>query len=156
MKKIVVIGSGPGLAWDVERRFGREGWRVVLVARNAERLTSEVETLKGKGVDAVSYVCDVTDVAKLDKLVRQEAEDGGIDVLNYNAITLRRNTPILQVPLEAFQADLMVGLVPLMVAAKAAIPTMKARGCGTLIFSGGDTGVDPRNLLPTAGRPRRA
>jgi NAD(P)-dependent dehydrogenase (short-subunit alcohol dehydrogenase family) len=121
------------------------------MARNGERLKGEVAKLKDQGVDAVAHVCDVVDVEKLDRIIRQESDDGGIDVLNYNAITLRTGIPLLQTPLEAFQPDMMVGLGSAMVAARAAIPKMKQRGHGTLIFSGGDTGVDPWYLLPTAG-----
>jgi NADP-dependent 3-hydroxy acid dehydrogenase YdfG len=41
MPKIVIVGSGPGLAKSVAERFGGEGWRVIMMARNGERLESE-------------------------------------------------------------------------------------------------------------------
>ena len=37
-KTIIVVGSGQGLGNHVAERFGREGYRVVLMARNAESL----------------------------------------------------------------------------------------------------------------------
>ena len=37
-KTIVVVGAGQGLGNHVAKRFGKEGFRVVLMARNGESL----------------------------------------------------------------------------------------------------------------------
>lgn len=37
-KTIVVVGAGQGLGNHVAKKFGREGFRVVLMARNGESL----------------------------------------------------------------------------------------------------------------------
>jgi NAD(P)-dependent dehydrogenase (short-subunit alcohol dehydrogenase family) len=125
-------------------RFGREGWRVVMVARNAERLAAESETLKKQGIDAVPRACDFNDVVQLDALIREESENGGIDYLNYNAVGIGRVT-LFDQPLDTIGPDLMAGLGGGMVAARAAIPAMKARGNGTIIFTGGELGVRPEH-----------
>jgi NAD(P)-dependent dehydrogenase (short-subunit alcohol dehydrogenase family) len=155
MKKIMVIGSGPGLALGVVKRFGREGWRVVMLARNAERLEGEVKDLKEHGIDAKYYFCDVTDAEKLDRLVRQESEDGGIDVLNNNASPFRHGS-LTEIPLDAIQKDVMMGYGSSAVSARAAIPYMKVRGTGSLIFSGGNTGALPWYLRPLGGANKAA
>src|SRR5579864_1750642 len=100
MKKLVIVGSGPSLARTVAERFGREGWRVVMMARNAERLKAEANELRTQGVDAIPVIQDVTDIHKLDAAIRRETEDGGIDLLNYNAAVIRLNTPILDTPID--------------------------------------------------------
>jgi short-subunit dehydrogenase len=143
-KKLVIIGSGPGFGTALAERFGREGWRIVNVARNAERLETAAKALREKGVDAVSRACDITDAQALDKLVREESENGGIDYLNYNAVGIGRITLAAQ-SLESIGPDLMVGIGGGMVAARAAIPAMKARGEGTIIFSGGDLAIRPEH-----------
>ena len=51
-KTIAVFGAGPGMGRSVARRFGREGFRVALVARNQERLAAFTEELAGDGIDA--------------------------------------------------------------------------------------------------------
>lgn len=144
MKKIVIIGCGSGFGIGLAQRFGRDGWRVVMVARNAERLAADAKTLKEQGVDAVPRPCDITDAEQLDKLVRAECEDGGIDYLIYNAVGIGRVT-LFDQSLESIGPDLMVGIGGGMVAARAAIPYMKARGEGTIIFSGGDLAVRPEH-----------
>lgn len=151
MQKIVIVGSGPGLAKSVAARFGSEGWRVVMLARNAERLDAEAEEFRARGIDAVPVVCDVRDIHLLDRLIGQESEDGGIDLLNYNAAVIRSNTPILDTPLDAIRSDLEIDLTGAIVAARAAIPGMRDRGSGTIIFSGGDLCFNPWHTHLTLG-----
>lgn len=151
MPKIVIVGSGPGLAKTVAGRFGSEGWRVVMMARGGERLEAEASELKAKGVDAVPVICDVTDTHRLDALIRQESEDGGIDLLNYNAAIIRINTPILDTPIDAIVSDLTIDLVSGIIAARAAIAGMRERGSGTILFSGGQLCFDPWPKMLTLG-----
>jgi len=151
MKKIVIVGSGPGLAKSVAARFGKEGWRVVMMARNGERLEAEASELKAKGVDAVPVVCDVLDLHRLDALIRKESEDGGIDLLNHNAAVIRPNVSIVDTPIDTVQSDLTIDLVAGIVAARAAIPGMRDRGSGTIIFSGGELCFDPWPKMLTLG-----
>ena len=150
-KRVIIVGSGPGLARTVAERFGGEGWRVVMMARNIERLESEAAALMAKGMDAVPVPCDVLDLERLDALIRREGASGGIDLLNYNAAVIRPDTPILETPIEAIQSDLTIDLTAAIVAARAAIPAMRARGSGTILFSGGNLGFDPWPQYLTLG-----
>jgi short-subunit dehydrogenase len=151
MPKIVIVGSGPGLAKTVAGRFGREGWRVVMMARNSERLEAEAGELKARGVDAVPITCDVTDTRRLDALIREQSADGGIDLLNYNAAVIRPNTPILDTSIDEIESDLTIDLVAGIIAARAAISGMRERGSGTILFSGGHLCFDPWPTMLTLG-----
>ena len=151
MHKLVIVGSGPGLAKTVAERFGAKGWRVVMMARNGERLAAEAGELRAQGVDAVPLVCDVTDLGRLDALIRSESEGGGIDLLIYNAAVIRPNTPIFDTAIDTIVSDLTIDLVAGIVAARAAIPAMRDRGWGTIIFSGGELGFEPLPKLLTLG-----
>jgi len=151
MPKIVIVGSGPGLARTVAGRFGSEGWRAVMMARNSERLEAEASELWAQGVDAVPVVCDVCDTHRLDALIRQESDDGGIDLLIYNAAIIRPNVPIYDTPIDTIVSDLTIDLVAGIIAARAAIPGMRERGSGTIIFSGGQLCFDPWPKMLTLG-----
>jgi NADP-dependent 3-hydroxy acid dehydrogenase YdfG len=39
-KSIMIVGAGPSIGQAVARKFGDEGWTVVLIGRRAERLTA--------------------------------------------------------------------------------------------------------------------
>ncbi len=45
---IMIIGAGPGIGQAVAEKFSREGWHVVLTARNADRLADLSAALSGK------------------------------------------------------------------------------------------------------------
>lgn len=151
MRKIVIVGSGPGLAKTVAGRFGSEGWRVVMMARNGERLEAEAAELRSQRMDAVPVVCDVRDTEKLDALIRRESKEGGIDLLNHNAAIIRVNTPILDTSIADIESDIAINLVAGIVAARAAIPGMRERGSGTILFSGGHLCFDPWPVMLTLG-----
>jgi NAD(P)-dependent dehydrogenase (short-subunit alcohol dehydrogenase family) len=151
IRKAVIVGAGPGLARSVAQRFGKDGWRIVLIARNAERLAAEAEALAAMGCDAVPVVCDVTDLHLLDDVIRREDRNGGIDMLNYNAAVIRLDTPLIQTPIDAIGSDIVIDLTAGIVAARAAIPGMRDRGGGSIIFSGGDLGFNPWPSMLTLG-----
>jgi len=46
MPVIVVTGASAGIGLAIADRFARAGWQVVVIARQAERLSNAVEQLK--------------------------------------------------------------------------------------------------------------
>ncbi|CDX32737.1 Serine 3-dehydrogenase (fragment) [Mesorhizobium sp. ORS 3359] len=64
-KAIMIIGAGPGIGQAVARRFGREGWTIVLCSRSHKRLATLVAELQRTGVEAHAIEADATDAAAL-------------------------------------------------------------------------------------------
>src|SRR4051795_8477778 len=82
-KVCVVTGASSGIGLETARRLAAEGARVLMVARDAERLESAADAV---GADWVA--ADVTDPEADDRIVATCAEQmGGIDVLVNNAGT---------------------------------------------------------------------
>ena len=78
----LITGVGPGTGSALARRFA-EGYRVALLARNAERLEALAGELKG----AVAFPCDVADEAQLSATVdRIRHEMGDPSVVIHNAV----------------------------------------------------------------------
>lgn len=85
-KTILVCGHGPGISDAVARRFGREGYSVALVARNAERLEKAAKALAGAGVAAKAFPTDLGDAKAVHALVRAvRSAFGPISTLHWNA-----------------------------------------------------------------------
>ena len=140
-KTIMIVGAGGGLAQAVARRFGGEGWRVLLMARDDARLARQIRELDDIGAEAVPLVCDVTDLQMVDALVRAQSEMwGGIDILNYNAATIRKATVIEQ-PLDEIASDLLTNVGGAFAAVRAALPSMPAGSM--ILLSGGQLSITP-------------
>lgn len=48
------------------QRFGKEGFRVALVARSAERLAEGVKELGALGIEAQAFTADLSDPARIE------------------------------------------------------------------------------------------
>ncbi|MCA9309899.1 MAG: SDR family oxidoreductase [Phycisphaerales bacterium] len=81
----IVTGASSGIGEAVCRRLAHAGWRLVMVARNRQRLEAAADRL-AIGSRAMLFPADVGDLAALDELVRCTlAGPGRIDAVVNNA-----------------------------------------------------------------------
>ena len=143
MSTFLSIGSGPGMDLATAERFAREGFQVVLSARNEGKVRDLAEQLKAKGHKVEVRTVDAGDPASVAKLVEGVERDfGGIDVLHFNAASMRNQT-LADQPRDSFNTDLAVNIGGAAVAAQAAAPKMLQRGSGSVLFTGGGFGLQP-------------
>ncbi len=84
-KTIVVVGAGQGLGNHVAKRFGKEGFCVVLMARNEQSLKEYEQEFTAEGVETYTYVVDAAEPESLTQaLCWAESECGTPDVFIYN------------------------------------------------------------------------
>lgn len=57
-KTIVVVGAGQGLGNHVARRFGKEGFRVILMARNEQALKGYESGFTAEGIEVYTHAVD--------------------------------------------------------------------------------------------------
>src|SRR5262245_4874679 len=134
----VVVGVGPprGLGAAIARRFAREGFRVVIVGRAAEKVAASLEELRGLGADVESVVGDVTDEALVRRVVAAaDRADAPLDVAIFNA---GGNWPrgFREMDAEFLEGMWRVNALAGFFFAKAALDFMLPRRRGTLIFTG--------------------
>jgi NAD(P)-dependent dehydrogenase (short-subunit alcohol dehydrogenase family) len=143
MKTFLSIGAGPGMGVAAAERFAREGFQVVLSARNSAKTQALVEQLKAQGHKAEMRTVDAGDPSSVASLVEDvEREFGRIDVLHYNAASMRAAT-LADQPRDTFNSDLAVNIGGAMAAAQAAAPKMAERGSGTILLTGGGLALHP-------------
>lgn len=141
-KSIMIIGAGPGIAQAVARRFGREGWSVVLTGRNADRLTTLTAELESAGITAHAVAADATDPAALRAAIAEaEALTGGLTALHFNAGVVR-NQDLFSMTDAEVASDLAIDVVAGLHSIRAATELFDARG-GTILVTGGGLGVYP-------------
>jgi NAD(P)-dependent dehydrogenase (short-subunit alcohol dehydrogenase family) len=95
MKKVcTIVGAGPGISMAVARRFAREGYTVVLIARRLEKLGRFLEELQREGNGAYAYPADAADFTALSRVFREiHHQINPTDVLVYNVVGPRESSP---------------------------------------------------------------
>jgi short-subunit dehydrogenase len=136
MTTIAIFGAGPALGLATARRFGREGYRVGLVARDAGHLDALAAELSDAGVEAAGFTADLTDrAAALGAAEAIEARFGPIDVLAYSPAGdgVRGQPSELAVETGARLLEACV-LTPLALVRRL-LPGLRERGDGGLLFA---------------------
>lgn len=87
-KVLALLGAGPGLGAALGRRFGREGYRVALVARRPGPLEAVAAGLRAAGVEAAAFPADLAQANQIPEVVGQIGDRfGRIDAVGYAPIT---------------------------------------------------------------------
>jgi short-subunit dehydrogenase len=89
-KNVIIIGAGPGLSTGLAEKFGKEGFAIGLISRNAEKLQQQIQNLEKQGVKAFFATADAYEKDSLsDAIASLKAQMGTIHTLIYNAAALK-------------------------------------------------------------------
>lgn len=131
-----VTGAAQGIGLATAARLARDGFRVVALDRNGQRLTQEVARLCAEGLDVVAAVVDICDrasvVAALDAQPRVDAMVCAAGI--YNDATL------LELTEDAFRTMLEVNVIGTFIPAQEAARRMQPGGRIVTISSRGALG----------------
>ena len=131
-KLCVITGVGAGNGASFSRRFTREGYRVVMLARNLTYL----ETLAKEIPGSVAMECDVRDPDAIrDVFARIHEEIGTVDTLIYNA-GAGEWASIMDTSLEGMQSSWATNTLGLVACAQQVIPSMTENGEGNIMVIG--------------------
>lgn len=85
-KTILITGASRGIGAELARQAAEAQARVLLVARDADKLEQLAEQLRATGAQAHAHACDLSDFAALDALADEIMDRyAGVDVLIHNA-----------------------------------------------------------------------
>jgi meso-butanediol dehydrogenase/(S,S)-butanediol dehydrogenase/diacetyl reductase len=134
-KVVVITGTGDGQGRTAALRFAEEGARVVGCDINEETAAETLRLVREAGGEMEClFPLDLTDESEAHRLMGHAAEVfGGIDVLYNNAMAMRLGRPA-EMTLEDWNFTLTNTLTLHFLASKHAIPHLKARGGGSIIF----------------------
>ena len=132
-----VTGVGPGTGAAISRRFAQDGYRVAMLARDADRLA----TLEKEIPDSIAVSCDVSDAAALERAI---ARVGDPKVVVHNAVGGAFGT-FDKIEAETLRRNFEINTMALFRLARLTTPAMVAAGDGALIVTG--------NTSAERGRP---
>lgn len=146
-KVALVTGAGKNIGRAIALGFAEDGAAVVVNGRSDKALVDAVVAEIGtRGGRAVGHMADVSDAAAVQGMMEAATKAfGGVDILVSNA-GLRRQTSFLDMSAAEWREVLSVALDGAFNLAKAAAPSMIARGGGAIIgMSGISTHVGTPN-----------
>jgi 3-oxoacyl-[acyl-carrier protein] reductase len=136
-KVAIVTGSSRGLGLASAMALAMEGASVTICGRDAERLRVAREaiveaTQRSTGVEALA--CDLATTDGPAMLVAHAVDRfGGVDIL-VNNVGLGKGGGLLDTPDTVWQEAFDHTLYPALRASRAAVPHMRARGGGAILF----------------------
>jgi NAD(P)-dependent dehydrogenase (short-subunit alcohol dehydrogenase family) len=132
----LIVGAGAGLSASVARLFSRQGMRVVVAARNTEKLAA-----LSAQTGAQTFACDAVDPDQVARLFDEvENRIGAPDVVVYNASGRLRGPLVKLVPAEVEQS-LGVSAFGGFLVAQQAVRRMLPKGAGAILFTGASASV---------------
>lgn len=139
----LVVGAGPGIGQAVAVAFAREGYDIALASRNVARLRPLQAAVAKTGRRAPAYAVDAADEAALRGLVGTVRQDlGDPEVLVYNAASVGTAKPTA-LDTAQLARDFHVNVTGALICAQEVAGAMKARGRGTILFTGGGFAYEP-------------
>ena len=143
MKTFLSIGSGPGIGYATAARFARDGFQIILSARDPAKIQEQANRLKAKGYPVDVRAVDSADPGRVAALINEvQKQFGPIDVLHYNAASIRKAT-VAEQPGATFNQDLATNVGGALVATQAVVRQMSERGSGTILLTGGGFSLAP-------------
>ncbi len=131
-KICVVAGVGPGTGAALSRRFAAGGYRVAMLARDAQRLAALEREIDGSR----GYATDVTDATAVTDVVARIRQDmGAPSVLLHNAVSGHFGE-FLDIAPEVLERTFRTNVLSLLLLGQAIVPHMLAGGGGAIVITG--------------------
>ena len=143
---MVITGASSGIGAEFARGLSRRGYRPVLVARRADRLSDLADELaRDHSVAAEVLPLDLADADDRAKLARRVAETAPAGLVN--SAGFGTNGQFQALPVDRESEQVVVNALAVMELTHAALPGMIARGSGAVLNVGSVAGFQP---LPDA------
>lgn len=136
-KVIIVTGASSGIGAAAALKFAEQGAKLVLGARRRDALEAVAGQVTRSNAAAVAVPGDVKDAGYAEELVEvAEERFGGLDGAFNNAGKLGSGAMVEATGPEEWAEVLATNLTSGYHAARAQIPALRARGGGSLVFTG--------------------
>lgn len=139
-KVLLIVGAGPGISLHTAERFGKEGFKIALIARRLTALKEYEKSLTNLGITVKGFPADVSSDTDLKAAIAAVIQAyGKIDVLLYNAAAGKTGKPTTLTTDELVH-DFQVSVAGALLSVKETIPHMKN---GTILLTGGGLALYP-------------
>lgn len=135
-KTALIVGAGKGISASFARRLAKDGYKVILTARQPDKLAALAEE-----TGASVYPCDAArraDTAEL--FARLDQDEAPLDLVLYNP-SYRTRGPFVELDPAEVETALMVTAYGGFLVGQQAAQRMLKRGRGAILFTGASASV---------------
>jgi short-subunit dehydrogenase len=151
-KSIVIFGAGPGMGVEVGRKYGQQGYQVVLVARRKERLDQFVAELEQEGITAFAVPGDLTKIDEIPALIKTiRGHVGEIHAIYHGPETAQGFVPAYKLTVDLAKTRLDLLFLSLVAILNEVLPEMRARKSGDILTAFGGSAADAHPFLSGPG-----
>ncbi len=140
-KAVIVTGGASNIGKAITNVFAEEGARVAVFDRDADMARRTVGEITAKGLEAIAYTVDLTDVdATQAAALAAQADLGPVEVLVNNVGWNGKAEFFLDLPPERWEQAYRLNMFPTLNATRAVLGGMVERRSGSIVSISSDAG----------------
>ncbi|MGE5510926.1 MAG: SDR family NAD(P)-dependent oxidoreductase [Bacteroidota bacterium] len=144
----IVTAAGSGMGRAGARLFAKEGAAVAVVDLDQERVAAVVAEIEKAGGRAKGIVADLTKDEDSRRIVRETAKHfGGLDFV-WNHVGHPGPAAVEGIDMADFDLAVNLNLRTVLVTTEAALPELRARGGGALLYTASTSGLHGSQFSP--------
>ncbi|KAF5280221.1 hypothetical protein FQA39_LY05355 [Lamprigera yunnana] len=148
-KVAIVTASTDGIGFAIAKRLAQDGAKVVISSRKQQNVDKALAKLASEGLDnsVIGTVCHVLKAEDRKKLFEEAVKIGGLDILISNAAINPTAGHVLECDEGAWDKIFDTNVKAAYLLAKEALPLLRKRDSGRIIFISSIAGYVPHKLI---------
>jgi len=155
-ERIILTGASSGIGAALAQEYSVPGASMLLIARNAERLSDVADAVRAKGATVEIEAIDVTDEPAMKAAIEAFDDDAPVTIVIANAgIALGRRKGEPEAPGVARQ-QVEINFMGMLHTIEPMLPRLIARKSGRIAMIGSIAGLRPQADIPTYSATKAA
>ncbi|MBN3786366.1 SDR family NAD(P)-dependent oxidoreductase [Burkholderia sp. Ac-20353] len=147
-KRVLVTGASSGIGYETALAFARRGANLVLVDIDAQALETAAQSVRGCGVQCLTWTVDVADAGAMAAMAQAVREMAGVPDVLVNNAGIAFLGAFLETPQEAWRQMFDINVMGVVLGCRLFLPSMlEAGGTRHIVNVASAAGLAPAYLM---------